>query len=355
MYRSLMSISAVLLGISATTVSTATAQSITLIHACSLPGSATCVAAGHLAEKAAKNKIANLQIQSGKTLTKTMRDVAERRIDITASPFILNFLMSRGLGPYSGLGKEKGKVLADNLRLLYPYHIAAYFLLAFQDTGIDSWDKLKGKNVFNGPPRGGALVGARNIIRLAAGLIDGKDYTGKQIAWGQANSIVMDRSVDAAVRPGTIPADYMPLYMAAGKINMVSIPKAKFESAPFQKYTRAPGNAPVVLPIKVLKGFYGEGARIISSDDQFRTVSNTAGDVVHKNMDKKVAKALTAAFIESLPELLKRAPFAESALFGNIDDSKMGMCSAKVKFHPGAVEAWQEAGYKVAECAIPKS
>lgn len=353
MSRTLFSITVTaLLGISP---ATAFAQNTTLIHACSLPGSATCVAAGHLAENAAKNNIATLQIQSGKTLTKTMRDVAERRIDITASPFILNFLMSRGLGPYSGLGKEKGKVLADNLRLLYPYHIAAYFLLAFQDTGIDSWDKLEGKNVFNGPPRGGALVGARNLIRLTAGLNDGKEYWGKQIAWGQANSIFMDRSVDAAVRPGTIPADYMSIYMSAGKVNIVSVPKAKFDSAPFQKFIKAPGNAPVVIPTKVLKGFYGEGARIISDDDQFRTVANTAGDVVHKSLDKKVAKALTSAFIKSLPELQKKAPFAKSALFGNIDNDKMGICSAKVKFHPGAVEAWQEAGFTVAECAIPKS
>ncbi len=42
--------------------------------------------------------------------------------------------------------------------------------------------KLKGKTVHNGPPRGGALVTARNVIRLSTGgFKEGKDYKGKQI------------------------------------------------------------------------------------------------------------------------------------------------------------------------------
>jgi uncharacterized protein len=333
-------------------VGSAQAKNITLTHTSGVAGGATDVAGKNLAEIAAANNIATIQTQVGKTMTKTLLQVAQGKIDISGSPFVLKFLMARGLGPYSAVGKEKGKQLADNLRLIYPYYVASYFLIAFQSTGIDSWDKLKGKTIFNGPPRGGALIGARNIIRLTTGYVEGKQYTGKQIAWGQSNALFLDRSVDAAVRPGNIPASYMPIYMGAGKINIISIPKAKFEGAAFRKYRKAPGNASVVIPLSSFT-HYGKGARIISEDNMFRTIANTSGDMVHKNMDKKLAKALTAAFIKSIPELHKKVPFAKGALYGLVDDAKMGMCAAGVKFHAGSVEAWEEAGHKIADCAKP--
>ena len=149
--------------------------------------------------------------------------------------------MSRGLGPYSGVGKEEGKKLSDNLRLLYPYHIASFYLIAFQSSGIDSYEKLKGKTVHNGPPRGAALVTARQMIALTTGLREGKGYTGRQIAWGQASSIFLDGSVDATLRPGTNPAEFMPVFAAAGKVNMISVPKAKYGKPGLEKISESPG------------------------------------------------------------------------------------------------------------------
>lgn len=329
----------------------ANAQIITLSMSAATPGGSTDIAAKNLAEVAATNKIATIQVQVGKTLTKTMRDVAEGKSDLTSGAMILQFLMARSLGPYAGLKKNnKGKELAGKLRLLYPYHLASIYLVAFQSTGIDSYDKLRGKTVHNGPPRGGALIAARQAIRLTAGLVDGKDYTGKQIAWGQANSIFLDRSVDAAVRPGTNPAEWMPIYMAAGKLNVVSIPKAKFEGPAWQKYLKAPGNVASVFPVSDFAR-YGDGVRVISDDNMFRTFANTGGDFVNRSMDKKLAKALTAAFIKSIPALLKNVPFAKGSKFGTVSNADHGICQGGVKLHAGAVEAWEEAGHKVADCA----
>ena len=328
----------------------AQAQNLKLTMTAGGIGGATDIAARNLAEVASANKIATIQVQVGKTLTKTLRDVAEGKTNITAGANVLPFLMSRGLGPYSGLGKENGKRLAGNLRMLYPYHLASMYLVAFQSTGIDSFEKLKGKVVHNGPPRGGALITARQVIQLSAGLADGKDYTGKQIAWGQATSIFLDRSVDAALRPGTNPAEFMPIYLAAGKLNLVSVPKAKWEGPAWQKFLNAPGNAPAFFPIKELE-HYGPNVKIISDDGMFRTVAITGGDFVNKSMDRNLAKALTAAFIKSVPNLLKKVPFAKGQRYGTVDIVEHGICNAGVKLHPGAVEAWEEAGHKVADCA----
>ena len=318
------------------------------------PGGASDVSGKHLAEIAAANKIAAIAVQGGKTLTRSVQQVAENKTNIAAMPLVLRFLMSKGLGPYVGLGKEKGARLADNLRILYPYHGAtAWYLVAFEATGIDSWDKIKGKTIFNGPPRGGALNTARAITRLVTGYKEGKDFVGKQIAWGQVSSIVLDRSVDAAIWPGPNPAAFMPLLMAAGKINLISTPKAKWEGEAFQKFLRAPGNAPSIFPIREIT--YGDTVNVISDDDMFRSVAATFGDAVHKDMDKALAKALTAAFIKTVPDMRKKAPFVKAMFFGEVDDKKMGVCNAGAKLHPGAIEAWEEAGHKVADCMKPKT
>ncbi len=331
------------------------AQTPTLTHEFAQAGGSGDLSAKHLAEIASARKIATIQVQGGKTLTRSVQQVAERKTDITSMPFVLNFLMSKGLGPYSGLGKEKGAKLAANLRLLYPYWgTKSFYLIAYANTGIDSWDKIRGKTVFNGPPRGGALNTSRAMIRLTTGMGDGKGYTGKQIAWGQATAIFLDGSVDAALRPGNNPASWMPVLMAAGKINIVSVPKAKWEGPAWQKFLNAPGNAPALFPVSEF-AHYGDGVRVISEDGMFRGASATFGDGVHKDMPKKLAKALTKAFIETVPDLIKKSPFAKGLHFGKTDDRIMAACNAGVKYHPGAIEAWEEAGHKIAGCANPKS
>ena len=347
MKRALLVVVAAVLSVTA-----AHAQNVTLTMAAAQPGGTTDASARNLAEVAAAGKIATIQVQVGQTLTRTVQQVAEGKTDITAGPLGLPFLMSRGLGPYSGLGADKGKELAANLRMLYPYHIATFYLTAYQATGIDSWEKLKGKTVFNGPPLGSATTLARHMIQATTGMKEGEGYTGKQIAWGQANEIFIDRSVDAAVRPGTNPDPNLPVLLSAGNINLISVPKEKFEADVWQKLVGAPGRVPVVHPVKEF-AHYGPTVKVISADDTFRTVGEAAGELVNKDMDKKVAKALTAAFIKSLPEFFKKTPFAKSSLFGEVADSKMGMCRAGVKFHPGAVEAWEEAGFKIDACAKP--
>jgi len=166
--------------------------------------------------------------------------------------------------------------------------------------------------------------------------------------------VFLDRSVDAAVHPGTNPASWMPILMSSGNLNIVSVPKAKWEGATWQKFLKAPGNVPSIFPVSEL-AHYGKKLKVISDDNMFRTVSAAFADGVHKKMPKDLARALTAAFIKSVPNLQRKVPFAKGLLFGEIDDSRMGICRASVKMHIGAVEAWEAAGNKIADCMKPKS
>lgn len=333
----------------ALTAGTAHAQA-NLTAETSSPGNSPHVSTIHLAEVAATAGVASLQVQEGQTLTNSVQNVAEGRTDVAAMPMILGFLMSKGRGPYSSLGEEKGAELAANLRALVPYNAGAYGLMALESEGITSWADLAGKNVWNGPPRGAALVNARQAIFLAAGLKDGEGYTGHQDNWGQLASRLVDGSMDAFVLPLTFPSGRATQMQAAGNIVIVSTPSETFESEAFQKVFNAPGNVPIVLDWA--DAGYKEGVRLISEDNFYRGIGTAFADIVHKDMPFDLAKALTATYIDTMDQLKERTPYMKNVNVGVLDAAASGFCGANpLKYHPGAVAAWEEAGYTVPDCA----
>ena len=332
-------------------VTTAAFGQVNLSAEASSPGNSPHLSIIHMAEIAAEAGIANLQVQEGQTLTNSVKNVAEGKTDIAPMPIILGFLMSKGRGPYSKLG-DSGAALADNLRALYPYNAGAYGLFSHESENIRAWTDLAGKKVFNGPPRGAALVNARQAIQLAAGFKDGTDYEGIQANWGQLATILVDGSVDAFVIPLTFPSQRVTVALAAGNVNIVSTPKEVFESEAFSRILRAPGNVPIVVPEADMGYGPDQGVTLISGDGVFCGMGTAFTDVVHKDMDIDLVKALTAAYIDNIDRLMARAPYVRNIGVAELDPQKSGFCGANpVRYHPGAVMAWEEAGYTVPDCA----
>lgn len=316
-------------------------------------GSAPHLAIAHLGEVAAAQDIANIQIADGQTLTNSVQNLAEGKTDIAGAPYILPFLLANGRGPYAKLGAEKGAELAGNLRALYPYTFGYFALYAYDSKGLGGWGDLEGKTIYNGPPRGAALSNARAFIQLVAGLKEGNGYEGLQVNWGQAIKTITDGSSDAMVLPMLFPDNRITQGLAAGNITAWSVPKDTYESDSFQKYVKAPGSAPFVAPIAELNT--GEGVTLVSDDDMFRTFATIGGDLVNKSMSFDLAKALTKAHIDTLEQLKTKAPFAQQAGFGIVEAVRSGMCGANpLKYHAGAVAAWEEAGFTIADCAKPE-
>ncbi len=317
----------------------------------SSPGNSPHLSIIHMADIAGQEKIASLQVQEGQTLTNSILNVAEGKTDIAPAPIILTFLLSKGRGPYAKQG-DAGAELAQNLRALYPYNAGAYGLFAHASKNIMTWEDLADKTVFNGPPRGAALVNARQAIQLAAGLKDGEGYKGFQSNWGQLAGILVDGSVDAFVIPLTFPSARITTALAAGKVRIVSTPKAVFESDAYQKIFKAPGNVPIVVAEEDMG--YGKdlGVSLVSEDGVFRGIGTAFADVVHKDMDFDLVKSLTSAYIKSIDQLKAKAPYAPNIGIANLDADASGFCGvSELKYHAGAVAAWEAAGYTVPDCA----
>lgn len=314
------------------------------------PGGAVHLAPSHLVEIAATRGIANIQLTDGQTLTNSLQNVAEGKTDIAGTPHILPFLMSRGVGPYGSLGKEKGAELAGNLRAIYPYTLGIFFLFAYDAKGIKGWDDIAGRKIYNGPPRGGALTNARSMIQIITGLKDGDGYEGMQINWGQSVSLITGGEPDAIVLPELFPGSRLTTATSAGKMTGWSMPKDVYEGEAMQKYMQAPGSAPFTMDLAQLSEIMGEDWTFVSEDDTFRAFATIGGDVVHKDMDEELVYNLVSAYAETVEDLKAKAPFGNTV---NFDNPMLGMCGANpIKYHPGAARAWREAGYQLDDCAV---
>ncbi len=335
--------------VAASLVSAPALAQVNLTAETASPGGAVHLAPTHLTAVAGKQGIANIQLTDGQTLTNSLQNVAEGKTDIASTPYILPFLMNRGVGPYGKLGKEKGAELASNLRAIYPYTLGVFYLFAYDAKGIKGWDDLKGKTIYNGPPRGGALTNARSILQIVSGIKEGDGYKGMQANWGQATSVISGGEPDAVVLPELFPSGRVSTLGAAGKMTGWSIPKDIYESEPMQKYMKAPGSAPFIAKLADVQKKMGDNWTYISEDDTFRGMATVGGDIVNKNMDEELVYKLVKAYVGTMDELMKKAPFADSVSYNN---PAQGMCGANpIKYHKGAVRAWEEAGYEIPDCA----
>ena len=305
-----------------------------------------------LAEATGASGVANMQVATGQTLTNSVQNVAEGKTDVAAAPFLLTFLLSRGAGPYAALGKEKGAELADNLAVLYTYRFGTYALSAYESKNFGGWDAIEGATLYNGPPRGAALSRARALVQLTTGLEDGNGYTGMQVNWDQAVKTMTDGTADAHVLPVNFPDGRHGQAAAAGALAIYSMPKAAFESEGAQKYMKAPGSTGITMPIT--DDLFGPNIRAVSEDDTFRGIAEVGGEIVQKSMSDDMAYALTKSFLDNIGMFEAKTPFMPTIWLGEVDPAKTGMCGPiGVKYHPGAVRAWEEAGYSVPDCAKP--
>jgi TRAP-type uncharacterized transport system substrate-binding protein len=331
--------------------SAAIAQSI-LTAETGPPGTVPFTAMTTLAEIAAKESVVDFQVADSQTLTNSLQNVAEGKTDVSGAPLILTFLMSKGAGPYAKLGKEKGAELIGNVRALYTYNYGGFGLYAYNSASVKGWDTVKGKKILNGPPRGAALTNSRGILTIVSGVEEGKDYQGLQVNWGQMPKTISDGSADGMMLPVTFPDNRITRSLAAGDITLWSTPKAIWEGEAMQKYIKSPGTSGLVFDLKDLAP--QQGLTIVSEDGIWRSPTTVAAEVVNKDLDFDTAKALTAAMLKNVDAFLTKAPYMATTNMGATDTAVSGLCGAvPLKYHPGSVAAFEEAGMTVPDCAKP--
>jgi len=272
--------------------------------------------------------VATMQITEGATLTNSVQAVAEGRLDMAPAPLILPFLLSRGIGPYSGIGPEQGAELASNIRVLFFNAGSGQMLGYYNNNPVKDIRDMSGLRIWNGPPRGAALTSGRAMIQLLSGIKDGEGYEGIQNPWPETVSTITGGGADAWTIPEGLPSGREIALAAAGGITIHDIPSDLLASELGQQIVAAPGHAPYSVPVEEVRAAYeGSDITIVTDDDTFDTYATAFGQIVPASLDEE---------------------------FGDIDGVSQGVCGAvQVKMHPGAIRAYEEAGHTVADCVRP--
>ncbi|TNJ44469.1 TAXI family TRAP transporter solute-binding subunit [Phaeobacter sp. B1627] len=301
--------------------------------------------------------VASVQVTEGATLTNSVQAVAEGRLDMASAPMILPFLLSRGIGPYSGVGAEGGADLAADIRVLF-FHAGSHQIFGhYNSAPIEDIRKLEGLRIWNGPPRGAALTSGRAMVQLLSGVQDGEGYEGIQTPWPDTVATITGGGADAWTSPDGIPSGRQIQLAAAGGTTLYDVPSDLLASELGQQIVAAPGHAPFSMPVEEYRAAYaGNDITIVTDDDTFDSYVTAFAEITSGSMDEQLAFDIVTAFLEAQERFEQGAPVGPhlALTFGDIDGVSQGACGAvQIKMHPGAIRAFEAAGHTVADCLRP--
>lgn len=284
------------------------------------------------ATQAGKSDV-QIQVNAGQTLTKSMLKGARGEIDFFSTVPSLVTLMSGQKRMYENV--EGASELAGNLRAILGFKAGAYHPVTLAESGIETWQDIKGKTVFTGPPAGSASATSEALIKIITGYESGKDYTAVRLSWGEGYAALADGKVDMMVRPAEIGSSNIERFGLSGEFRVLSIPDDIVGSEAMQALFGRPGRGMLEFEGDIYKGQLTGGKITALGFTQFiGTHADVPDDVVY---------AATKSFWENLEQVHATAFFLKAVV------PETAFTSVNVPVHPGAARYYEEAGITIPE------
>ncbi|MBT3551240.1 MAG: TAXI family TRAP transporter solute-binding subunit [Rhodospirillaceae bacterium] len=293
-----------------------------------------------LSAKYASRAGVNIQVNEGKTLTKSAMLVAQKKIDIASfvpAPYVF---MKKGVAMYKKLGKKRSSAMAANLRGMYGYECGFYHPIVWDKSPIKKWSDLKGKKVFTGPPSGAAAVMSESFIRAMTGFEPNKEYTAVRLNWGSGQQAMRDGQLDAYVRPMTVPSAMMEELVGIRPVRLLEVTKADTAKSGFKKMVGVPGRGVGKLPANTYKGIVNNRTDQILPSFGLTQIAgaHVPDDVIYK---------ITKGYFDNIAEIHKANPWLANM------SRKNPFSVLNVPLHPGAYKYFKEIGVKVPKRLMP--
>ncbi len=278
-----------------------------------------------------------IQVNAGQTLTKSMLKGGRQEIDFFSTvPSLVN-LMKGQQRMYESVDDAAGA--AGELRAILGFKAGAYHPVTLAGSGIESWEDLKGKTVFTGPPAGSASATSEALIKIITGYEASKDYTAVRLSWGEGYAALADNKIDMMVRPAEIGSSKIEQFGLSGEFRVLSIPSDVVGSEAMQALFGRPGRGMLQFDGSVYKGQQTSGEITALGFTQFvGTHAGVADDVVYN---------ATKAFWENLDEVHATAFFLKEVT------ADTAFTSVNVPLHPGAAKYYEEAGIAIPDDLRP--
>jgi len=272
-----------------------------------------------------------IQVNAGQTLTKSMLKGGRQDIDFFSTvPSLVN-LMKGQKRMYENVADAPAA--AGEIRSILGFKAGAYHPVTLAGSGIETWEDIKGKTVFTGPPAGSASATSESLIKIITGFEAGKDYTAVRLSWGEGYAALADNKIDLMVRPAEIGSSKIEQFGLSGEFRVLSIPPEAVGSEAMQALFGRPGRGMLQFDGAVYKGQLTGGEITALGFTQFiGTHSGVADDVVYN---------ATKAFWENLDEVHATAFFLKEVT------ADTAFTSINVPLHPGAAKYYDEAGIAI--------
>ncbi len=273
----------------------------------------------------------DIQVNAGQTLTRSMLKGAKGEIAFFSSvPSLVN-LMAGQKRMYEKI--DDAPELSKNLRAILGFKAGAYHPVTLAGSGIETWEDLKGKTVFTGPPAGSASATSEALIKIITGYEPGKDYKAVRLGWGEGYAALADGKIDMMVRPAEIGSANIEQFGLSGEFRILSIPQEVLSSDAMQALFGRPGRGMAMFDGDIYKGQLTDGE--ITALGFFQFVGT------HADVPEDVVYNATKAFWDNIDEVQSTAFFLKEV---NKDSA---FTSVNVPLHPGALRYYEEAGFEI--------
>lgn len=273
----------------------------------------------------------DIQVNAGQTLTRSMLKGGRGEIDFFSTVPSLVGLMARQQRMYETV--DDAAEAAKNLRSILGFKAGAYHPVTLSGSGIETWEDLKGKTIFTGPPAGSASATSEALIKIITGYEAGNDYDAVRLSWGEGYAALADGKIDMMVRPAEIGSARIEQFGLSGEFRILSIPEDVVSSDAMQALFGRPGRGMLQFEGDIYKGQLTEGSITALGFTQFVGT--------HAGVSDEVVYNATKAFWENLDEVHATAFFLQEVTL------ETAFTSVNVPLHPGAAKYYDEIGVNI--------
>lgn len=274
------------------------------------------------------------QVSLGQVLTRSVMKLGAGQLDLAVVPPPAYGAMKRGVGPYEGTA-DQAKEFAGNVRMLFTFPGGSFHPIVWADSGIESWEDIKGKRVYVGPPAGAAANQARGMIQEATqGFEEGTDYEGIRLPWEASSQAFQDGQFDMFITSAAVGQQSIQELSLQREIRIIGVQDDIVAGEGWADYLVDQAVRTDVVPA----GTY-QGQANGDTDQNIMVTVMMMG--ANKDLSDDAAYALTKSFFDNLDKMQ-----SANALLARLNTDEP-FAGANIPVHPGAARYYEEQGITI--------
>ena len=280
-----------------------------------------------------------LQINADQTLTRSALSLGTGRIDAAIVPPPAYNAMVHAAGPYKKAGEQATKA-ASNIRSLFPFAGGVFQPIVWADSGIESWEDMKGKRIYIGPPAGAANRQITGLIKLSSNLEVDTDYDPVRLGWGAGVQAFQDGQFDVFIGAFPIGAAAVQQLSLQRKIRLISVPEDILATDAWADYLDRMGETNATVAAGTYDGQ-------VNNDTDIRAAAYAMVFAVNKAMDDDLAYKITKAYWDNVEDYKKTV-----AVLAQLPTDQP-LAGNNIVLHPGAARYYTEMGIAIPSSLAP--